>query len=59
MDPAGLLVRNTNKGKRNSPSIKKDGFYGTVDELRKFAEIFIQKLNSTSEKDCFTINEEY
>jgi len=42
-----------------SSSINKDGFYGSIDELRRLAEIFIQKLNSTQEQDCFTISEEY
>jgi hypothetical protein len=42
-----------------SPIIKKDGFYGSLEDLKKLADIFIMKLNATQVSDCFTISEDY
>ena len=41
------------------PVINEDGFYGSITDLEKLISIYSQKLSSTKEDDCFTIDKEY
>lgn len=43
----------------HSPIITTDGFYGSVEDLRRLANIFIEKLKSTPVNQCFTLDQEY
>lgn len=41
------------------PVINKDGFYGGLDDLKRLANIFVTKLDSTTENKSFTIDKDY